>query len=96
MHKTVRKEFLDELLEVKTTDKERRAIKMIMKHEETRRTWRTISKGHGKVRMNGVSAVEDKQDSDYITITEQDKVEDAIMENNSKRFQVVFSSLFSF
>ena len=39
---------------------------MIMKHEETRRTWRTINKGHGKVRMNGVSVVEVQNDNEYI------------------------------
>ena len=88
----LRKEFLHELLEVKTTDKEKRAIKMIMKHEETRRTWRTINKGHGKVRMNGVSAVEVKRNNEYITITEQDEVEEAIMKNNSKRFHLASST----
>ena len=88
----LRNEFLYEMIELKTTEKAKREIEAIIRHEETRRAWRTINKGRGKVQMSGVSKVKIKQNEDYITITEQDEVEDAIMHNNSKRFHLAAST----
>ena len=61
---------------------------MIMKHEETRRAWRTINKGRGKVQLSGVLAVQIPIDDTWTTVTAQLDVEKAIMDNNSKRFHL--------
>ena len=88
----LRNEFLYEMIELKTSEKAKREIKAIIRHEETRRAWRTINKGRGKVQMKGVSEVKVMQNDEYITITEQDEVENAIMHNNSKRFHLAAST----
>ena len=84
----LRTEFLHHLIEMKPNTKARRAIRMILKHEETRRAWRIINKGRGKEQLNGVSAVQIKTNNDWTTVTTRIEVEKAIMDNNSKRFHL--------
>ena len=84
----LRMEFLQQLLDTKRSPQAKRAIRMIMKHEETRRAWRLINKGRGKEQLNGVSAVQVKVNETWTTLTSRHDVEEAIMKNNSKRFHL--------
>ena len=74
------------------SDKAKRAIRMIRQHEETRRSWRSIHHNHGKTRCQGVSAVEVRTNEDTVLISDQEAVEQAIAENNSKRFHLTTST----
>ncbi len=65
---------------------------MIRRHEETRRVWRAIARNQGKVRNNGISSVQVNNDGEWETITDRDEVESAIMDNNSKRFNLTSST----
>ena len=84
----LRREFLHQLLTTKESSKTRKAIRRIMKHEETRRAWRTINKGRGKKQLSGVSAVQIRQEDNWVTLTTQQEVEDAIIAYLPSRFNL--------
>ena len=65
-----------------------REIRQILRHEETRGTWRAIHKAWGKRSQNGISSIQIQQDSEWVDVTDQKEVESAIMSNNSKRFHL--------
>lgn len=89
---SLRYEFLCEREEMARTKKAKRAIRMIRQHEESRRAWRAIAKNQGKVRNNGISSVQINNNNNWETITKRDEVEAAIMDNNSKRFNLTTST----
>ena len=64
----------------------------IRRHEETRRSWRTINRSYGKARGKGISQVDIQKDREWITVTARDEVEPAIMDNNSKRFNLTLTT----
>ena len=84
----LRFEFLCEREDKAQSEKARRAIRMIRRHEEARRSWRCIHHSHGKKRCQGVSAVQLQEEENLITISDQEAVERAIAANNSKRFHL--------
>ena len=88
----LRYEFLCEREDLAKSDKARRAMRMIRRHEETRRSWRSIHHHHGKTQCKSVSSVQIQQDDEMVTISEQDAVEQAIAANNSKRFHLTSST----
>ena len=88
----LRYEFLCEREENAKSSKARKAIRMIRKHEEARRSWRSIHHSHGKARCQGVSSVQVQEDDDLTTLSEQEAVEEAIARNNSKRFHLTKST----
>ena len=84
----LRYEFLCEREDKAKSEKAKRAIRMIRRHEETRRSWRCIHHSQGKKRCQGVSAVQLREEEELITISDQNAVERAIAKNNSKRFHL--------
>ena len=72
--------------------KAQREIRAIIRHEETRRSWRIANQSRGKQQLNGVSKVSVIKDGATTTLTEKNAIENAIMENNSKRFRLASST----
>ena len=90
----LREEFLREKIEAAKTNKERLALQNILRNEETRRSWRSINKGRGKVLQKGISQVIIQENGQDKLLTDRQQVESAIMENNSKRFHLTDSTPF--
>ena len=88
----LRYEFLCEREDMAKSEKVRSAIRMIRRHEEARRSWRSIHHSYGKTRCKGISSVQVMDDDDIITISDQEAVERAIAANNSKRFHLTSST----
>ena len=63
-------------------------IQNIIKHKDTRRSWRAINKARGKINQQGISAVDVKKYGDWEKVELREEVEDAIMDNDSKRFHL--------
>ena len=84
----LRREFLREKAEQAPTVKAQKEIRLIMRHEDTRRAWRIVNSSRGKKRLKGVSAIEIRNNDEYITVEDKTGVEDAIMHNNSARFHL--------
>ena len=77
------REFFLERAEHAPTVKAQREIRLIMRHEDTCRAWRIVNSSRGKKRLKGVSAVEIRNNDEYVTVEDKAGVEDAIMQNNS-------------
>ena len=88
----LRDEFLRRKVDDALTTKEKKQISAMIKHEDTRRSWRAINKARGKATQKGVSMVEVTNNGTTTQVTAQPAVEDAIMENNSKRFRLTEST----
>ena len=88
----LRYEFLCEREDMAKSEKARSAIRMIRRHEEARRSWRSIHHSYGKMRCQSISSVQILEDDDLITISDQEAVEQAIATNNSKRFHLTSST----
>ena len=71
----LRYEFLCDCEENAKSEKAKRAIRKIRRHEEIRRSWRCIHHNHGKTRMEGVSSVEICDNEEVITLTDKVTVE---------------------
>ena len=65
---------------------------MILRHEESRWSWRSIKYSHGKTRSKGISEVEVLNDGELKTISDRKPEEGAIMANNSERFNLTKST----
>ena len=92
----LRDEFLHDQEEKAISPKAKKAISMIRRHEETRSSWRTINRCHGKTRNKGISCVETKVNGQWQKLTARDEVEAAIMANNTERFHLTrFTPLMS-
>lgn len=70
------------------SEKSKREIRCIWRHEETRRSWRAINRSQEKSKSNGIAAVQVKNGNDWSTVKDQDEVEHAIMQNNYARFSL--------
>ena len=84
----LRHEFLLDREDKAESEKSKREIRCIRRHEETRRSWRAINRSQGKLRSNGIAAVKIKDGDEWNTVTEREDVEPAIMKNNSARFSL--------
>ena len=62
------------------SEKSKREIRCIRRHEETRRSWRAINRSQGKSRNNGISAVQIKDGDEWHTVSKRDEVEPAIIQ----------------
>ena len=85
-------EFLHDQEDKARNPAAKKAISMIRKHEETRSSWRTINRCHGKTRNKGISCVETKVNGKWQKLTARDEVEAAIMANNTERFHLTRST----
>ena len=84
----LRHEFLCDREDLAPNQKAKKEISKIKRHEETRRIWRAINRSQGKSYGQGISKVSIKVDGEWTTVTDRNKVEPAIMTNNSKRFNL--------
>ena len=84
----LRHEFLCDREDLAPSQKTKKEISNIRRHEETRRIWRAINRSQGKSHGQGISKVDIKVDGEWTTVTDCKKVEPAIMTNNSKRFNL--------
>ena len=84
----LRSAFLVDKAENALSSKAQKEITNIRRNEECRSSWRTINSGRGKVANKGISEVEVRKGNEWKKITNREEVEQAIMENNSKRFQL--------
>ena len=82
----LRTEFLYEQEDKAQSQQSKRAIRMIRRHEESRRSWRSINNSQGKRRSKGISAVKVQINGVWKTIKDREPAEAAIMGNNSHRF----------
>ena len=88
----LRDTFMWKKVEEAVTPAEQKRLKNIIKHEETRQSWGAINRARGKSGQQGVSSVQVQQDGDWVNLDAQEDVEEAIMQNNSKRFHLAAST----
>ena len=86
--KVIKSHFLTDKENNAPNDKIRREYARILRTEESRRCWRAINTSRGKKPQNGISAVDVNINGTWTRITKQDEVENAIMKNNSARFNL--------
>ena len=85
---TLREEFLREIEDKEEREGKRKEIECIRKREQSVQTWRVIAKGIGKRRLQSVKEVEVCQNGIWQKLGTKIEVEEAIMENNSRRFHL--------
>ena len=90
---SLRHEFLLDQEDKAISDKSKREIRCIRRHEETRRSWRSINRSKGKTRSKGISSVQVKNGNDWEILNTKEDVEPTIMDENSSRFSLTENTL---
>ena len=76
---SLRHKFLLDQEDKATSEKSKKEIRCIRKHEETQRSWRSINQSKGKSRCKGISPVQDKNGNNWDTLDAKEDMEPAIM-----------------